>query len=493
MALKRITAAEAARFVKNGDNVGLSGFTPAGTPKAVTHEIGIMARELHEKGQEFQINLFTGASTGDSCDGILSREQAIRFRAPYTTNEDFRAAVNRGEIAYNDVNLSCMAQELRYGFYGKLNIGILEAFDITDDGKIWVTAGVGIAPTVARLADKLIVELNAAHARCAKGLHDIYELTDPPYRREVLIYKPDDCIGKDYIQVDPSKILGVVEVNIRDEARDLTAPNEITLQIAHNVAQFLISDLKRGVIPSTFLPLQSGVGNVANAVLGALGEEPSVPPFQMYTEVIQDSVIDLLRKGHCTFGSASSLSVTLETLDGIYDDMEFFKGKLVLRPTEISNNPEVVRRLGLIAMNTALEADIYGNVNSTHVGGTRMMNGVGGSADFTRNSFISIFSCPSEVKGGKISAIVPMCTHVDHNEHSVNVIITEQGIADLRGKSPAERAKTIIENCVHPDYKQLMWDYLKVARKGHTSHALDKAFALHKALAEKGDMRLAEF
>ena len=493
MAFKRITAAEAARFVKNGDNVGLSGFTPAGTPKAVTHEIGLMAHELHEKGQEFQISLFTGASTGDSCDGILSREHALRYRAPYTTNKDFRTAVNNGEIAYNDINLSQMAQELRYGFYGKLNIGIMEAFDVSDDGKIWVTAGVGIAPTVARLADKLIIELNAAHARCAKGLHDIYEPADPPYRREIPVYQPSDHIGKDYIQVDPAKIIGIVEVNIPDEARGFTAPDETTLQIGHNVAQFLISDLKRGIIPSTFLPLQSGVGNVANAVLGALGEDPSVPAFQMYTEVIQDSVIDLMREGHCKFGSSSSLSVSNETLQSVYDDMNFFKDTLVLRPTEISNSPEIARRLGLIAMNTALEADIYGNVNSTHVSGVKMMNGVGGSADFTRNAFISIFSCPSVAKGGKISAIVPMCSHVDHNEHSVKVLITEQGIADLRGKSPAERAKCIIENCVHPDYKQLMWDYLKIAQKGQTCHALDKAFALHKALAEKGDMHLAEF
>ena len=466
MGLRRISAAEAASYVKNGYNVGLGGFTPAGTPKAVTAEIGKMAHELHEKGEPFQISVFTGASTGDSCDGILTRENAIRYRAPYTTNGDFRKAVNNGDIAYNDIHLSQMAQELRYGFYGKLDLGILEASDITEDGKIWITAGVGIAPTVARMADKLIIELNAAHARCAKGLHDIFELQDPPYRREIPVYKPSDRIGTDYIQVDPAKIIGVVEVNIPDESRGFTEPDAVTQQIGHNVAQFLISDLKRGIIPSTFLPLQSGVGNVANAVLGALGADPSVPSFEMYTEVIQDSVIDLMREGHCKFGSSSSLSVSNETLQGIYDDMDFFKDKLVLRPTEVSNSPEVARRLGLIAMNTALEADIYGNVNSTHVCGTKMMNGIGGSGDFTRNAFISIFSCPSVAKGGKISAIVPMCSHVDHNEHSVKVLITEQGIADLRGKSPEQRAKCIIENCVHPDYKQLMWDYLKISQKG---------------------------
>ena len=265
------------------------------------------------------------------------------------------------------------------------------------------------------------------------------------------------------------------------------------MQIGHNVAQFLIGDMKRGIIPSTFLPLQSGVGNVANAVLGALGADATVPAFEMYTEVIQDSVIDLIRSGRCKFGSTCSLSVSNDCLQSIYDDIEFFKDKLVLRPSEISNNPEVARRLGLISMNTALEADIYGNVNSTHVCGSKMMNGIGGSGDFTRNAYISIFSCPSVAKEGKISAIVPMVSHVDHNEHSVNIMITEQGIADLRGKSPMERAKAIIENCAHPDYRQLLWDYLKMSSKGQTCHNVRAALGMHDALQRKGDMRLTDW
>ena len=251
--------------------------------------------------------------------------------------------------------------------------------------------------------------------------------------------------------------------------------------------------MKRGIIPSTFLPLQSGVGNIANAVLGALGSNPNIPTFEMYTEVLQEAVVDLIRNGRIKFGSTCSLSVTNECLQSIYDDFEFFKNKLVIRPSEISNHPAVVRRLGVISMNTAIEADIYGNVNSTHITGTKMMNGVGGSGDFTRNAFISIFSCPSVAKEGKISAIVPMVSHHDQTEHDVNILITEQGIADLRGKSPAERAKAIIENCAHPDYKELLWDYLKISSKGHTSHCINAALAMHDTLIKKGDMRLVNW
>ena len=322
------------------------------------------------------------------------------------------------------------------------------------------------------------------------GLHDVYEPLDPPYRREIPIYKPSDRIGQPYIQVDPKKIVGVVETNWPDEARSFAEADPLTDKIGQNVADFLAADMKRGIIPSTFLPLQSGVGNIANAVLGALGRDKTIPAFEMYTEVIQNSVIGLIRDGRVKFGSACSLTVTNDCLQGIYDDMDFFRDKLVLRPSEISNNPEIVRRLGVISINTAIEADLYGNVNSTHIGGTKMMNGIGGSGDFTRNAYISIFTCPSVAKEGKISAIVPMVSHHDHTEHDVNIIITEQGVADLRGKSPKERAQAIIENCVHPDYKNILWDYLKITDgKSQTPQATRAALAMHAELAKSGDMK----
>ena len=490
MSLNHISAAEAASLIKHGYNIGLSGFTPAGTAKAVTAELAKIAEAEHAKGNPFQVSIFTGASTGDSCDGVLSRAKAIRYRAPYTTNADFRAAVNNGEIAYNDIHLSQMAQELRYGFMGDIDVAIIEACEVTDDGKIYLTAAGGISPTVCRLAPRIIVELNAAHSKAGMGLHDVYEPLDPPGRREIPIYKPSDRIGTPYIQVDPRKIVGVVDTDWPDEARGFSDPDPLTDQIGRNVADFLAADMRRGIIPSSFLPLQSGVGNIANAVLNALGHDNTIPPFEMYTEVIQNSVIGLIREGRIKFGSTCSLTVTNDCLDDIYRDMDFFHDKLVLRPSEISNHPEVVRRLGVISINTAIEADIYGNVNSTHIGGTRMMNGIGGSGDFTRNAYISIFTCPSVAKEGKISAIVPMVSNADHTEHDVNIVVTEQGVADLRGKSPKERAQAIIENCAHPDYKNILRDYLKQTDgKAQTPHSIRAALGMHAELAKSGDMR----
>ena len=130
MAYKRITAAEAAAMIQNGENIGLSGFTPAGTAKAVTKELAKRAEAEHKAGRDFKVSIFTGASTGQSTDGDLANAQAIKYRAPYTTNSDFRRHVNAGEIAYNDIHLSQMAQELRYGFMGEMDWAILEVCDI---------------------------------------------------------------------------------------------------------------------------------------------------------------------------------------------------------------------------------------------------------------------------------------------------------------------------------------------------------------------------
>ena len=488
MSLKFITAEEAASFVQPDDNVGFSGFTPAGCPKSIPEAIANRAMEEHAKGNPFQIGMFTGASTGDRLDGALARANAVKFRTPYQSNKDLRSALNAHKAQYYDLHLSELAQCLRYGFLGKINVAVVEASDVTEDGEIVPTCGVGITPTICRLADKIIVELNRKHPKEIRGMHDIYEPLDPPYRREIPIYTPSDRIGLPYIKVDPSKIVGVVETDNANEGSAFAPLDDVTMAIGNNVAKFLAGELEAGRIPKEFLPMQSGVGNVANAVLAAVGANKDIPAFNVYTEVIQDAVIALMKEGRVKFASGCSLSVSNEVIREIYTNLDFFKDKILLRPQEISNNPEVARRLGLITINTALEADIFGNINSTHVSGTKMMNGIGGSGDFTRSAYLSIFTTPSTAKDGKISAFVPMVSHVDHNEHSVKVIITEYGVADLRGKSPVQRAEAIINNCVHPDYRPLLLDYMNMGIKGHTPQNLKCSFAFHEELAASGDM-----
>lgn len=488
MALKVMSADEAASLVKNGDNVGCSGFTHAGCPKVVPGAIARMANEEHAKGNPFKINLFTGASTGDKLDGELTRAEAINFRTPYQTNNDMRKAINNETIKFCDLHLSTLAQDIRYGFYGNIDVAIIEACDVTEDGEIVPTCGVGISPTVSRLARVVIVELNRWNPKEMRGMHDIPEPLDPPFRRDIPIYTVKDRVGGNAIKIDPAKIV-VVETNEPNEGGKFAPVDDVTSKIGNNVANFFIKEMAEGRMPKTFLPVQSGVGNIANAVLAAMGDSKEIPDFEVYTEVIQDAVIGLMENGRVKFASGCSLTVSNDCIEHIYKNLDYFKERIILRPSEYSNNPEVIRRLGLIAINTAIEADIYGNINSTHIMGTKMMNGIGGSGDFTRSAYVSIFVTPSVAKDGKISSFVPMVSHEDHSEHSVKIIVSEYGVADLRGKAPRERAETIIENCAHPDYRPLLREYLANCKPGHTPIDLYNAFAMHEAFLETGDMK----
>ncbi len=486
-----LSAAEAASFIKTDEVIGFGGFTPAGSPKAVSCEIAQRAIEEHAAGRPFSVGVITGASTGPSLDGVLAKSDAVKFRTPYQSDPELRKRINTGKTQFFDMHLSQLPQAVRYNFLGPMDWAIVEVCDVKPTGEVTLTSSVGASPTFLHKAKRVILELNRRHPAALRGFHDIYEPEDPPTRTHIPIYHPSDRIGTETIMIDPSKIVGIVPTDLDDEVAAFDEPNEVTRRIGENVADFLAGEIRSGRITSDFLPIQSGVGNIANAVLFAMGSNAEIPAFRMYTEVIQDSVIQLMRDGRITFASGSSLTVSNEVMRDLYRDLEQFRGKILLRPQEISNNPEVVRRLGIISINTALELDLYGNVNSTHVMGRQMMNGIGGSGDFTRNAFISIFTCPSSVKSGKISPIVPMVSHLDHSEHSVQVIVTENGVADLRGRSPNERAALIIEKCAHPDYRPVLRDYLKLGGEAHTPQSFDNAYMLHRAFLAEGDMRKA--
>jgi acyl-CoA hydrolase len=282
--------------------------------------------------------------------------------------------------------------------------------------------------------------------------------------------------------------VAVVETNQADELGSVDPADATSRAIARHVIRFLLDELAAGRIPPEFLPLQSGVGNVANAVMEGLGENRDIPNFLMYTEVLQSAAFELMCRGRLLGASTCALTLAPEQMRDLTAQLDFFGPGLVLRPQEISNHPAVVRQLGVIALNTALEVDLYGHVNSTHVLGQTMMNGIGGSGDFARNAYLSIFMCPSTAKGGRISTVVPMCAHVDHNEHSVQVIVTEQGLADLRGLAPAERARRLIACCAHPAYRAYLHRYVRESGPGHIRHDLGRCFELHQNLLEYGAM-----
>ncbi|WP_318506000.1 acetyl-CoA hydrolase/transferase family protein [Bacillus sp. T3] len=481
---KVVTAEEAASWIKDGMTLGLSGFTKSGDAKAVP--LALVKRA--EAGEEFKVNVYTGASLAET-DQIMAQAEIINKRLPFQADAVMRKSINKAEMLYVDNHLSHVAELVRQGCIDEIDYAILDAVAILEDGTIIPSTSVGNNVVFANHAKKVIVELNLAHPESLIGVHDCYAPAKQGERGPIPITKVDDRIGSIGIKVEPEKIAGIIITNQADTASAIVPPDEETVVMANHLMDFLREEIKAGRLTEKLAPLQSGVGSIANAVFHGFGDS-EFTDLEVYSEVLQDSVFDLMDKGKIKFASGCSFTLSETRNASLYTEFDKYRDKIMLRPQEISNHPELIRRMGLISINTALEIDIYGNVNSTHVMGTNMMNGIGGSGDFARNARLGIFVTKSIAKGGKISSIVPFVSHVDHTEHDVDVIVTEQGYADLRGKAPRERVELIIENCAHPMYRDQLKAYYAEAleRGGQTPHVLEKAFSWHTSFKEKGTM-----
>jgi succinyl-CoA:acetate CoA-transferase len=478
------SAQDAARWIKDGMTVGMSGFTRAGDVKLVPAALAERART-----EPLKITLMTGASLGNDTDRRLTEAGALARRMPFQVDPVLRAAINRGEVMYIDQHLSETVEQLRSRHIAPVDVAIVEAVAITEDGAVVPTTSVGNSASFAILADKVIVEINLAQPAGLEGLHDIWIPKKRPLREPIPIMSADDRAGTPWIAIPPEKIVAIVLSDQPDSTSSVLPPDAETAAIAGHLIRFFEKEIEADRLTKELLPLQAGIGTIANAVLAGFADSP-FDHLTMYSEVLQDSTFDLFDAGKLDFASGSSITLSPEKSRQVFHDFDRYRDKLVLRPQEVSNHPEVIRRLGIIAVNTALEADIYGNINSTHVLGTHMMNGIGGSGDFARNAYLSIFATKATAKGGKVSSIVPMVTHVDHTEHDVDIIVTELGLADLRGLAPRERADVIIEQCTAEPYKSMLRAYVAEAKQrgGQTPHVLEQAYAWHTRYSDTGSM-----
>lgn len=481
-----ISAEEAASWIQDGMTLGLSGFTRAGDAKAVPTALV----ERANNGEKFKVNVYTGASLGSNIDTMLAESGIVNKRLPFQADPTMRNAINSGEHLFVDQHLSHTAELLRANVIEKIDYAILEAISITEDGLMIPSTSIGNSLAFAETAENIIIELNTAQPESLEGVHDLYSPNVQGEREPIPLTKVNQRLGVKGIPLDLDKVKGIVFTHQVDSPSTIVPPDEETQMIADHLLDFLREEVKAGRLTKELMPLQSGIGSVANAVLhGMIDSE--FENLVVYSEVLQDAVFDLIDAGKVNFASACSITVSEEKMEQVFGNFENYRDKLILRPQEISNQPEIIRRLGLISINTALEFDIYGNINSTHVSGTKMMNGIGGSGDFARNSRLGIFVTKSIAKGGDISSIVPFVSHVDHTEHDVDVVITEQGYADLRGLAPRERVPLIIENCAHPMYRAELWEYYTEAleRGGQTPHVLEKAFSWHTNYMKNGSMK----
>jgi acetyl-CoA hydrolase len=488
---------------ENGMNVGWSGFTPAGYPKVVPIALADHVEKNGLQGK-LRFNLFIGASVGAETEDRWASLDMIDRRWPYQTGKNIQAGINEGRIRMGDKHLSMFAQDLGYGFYtkensGRLDIAIIECSAITENGGLVLTASCGAVPEIVQIADKIIIEINTSIPNF-EGLHDIIEPIAPPNRSPYLISRVDDRAGTPYVRVDTDRIVAIIESDRPDNGRSFSEQDETSEAIADHIIDFFSREVKMGRLPKSLLPLQSGVGSIANAVIGGLAKGPFTG-LKVWTEVLQDTMLDLFDSGKLDFASTVSLSYSVEGFKRFYGDWDKYSSKVLMRPLSIANHPEPIRRLGCIAMNTPVEFDIYAHANSTLVGGTRMINGIGGSGDFLRNAYLSIMHTPSarpsKTDPTGITCVVPHVPHVDHTEHDLDVLVTEQGLADLRGLDPKSRAQVIIDNCAHPDYKPLLQEYFDMATKeclarkaGHEPQMLDRVFKMQVNLAKNGTMKI---
>jgi succinyl-CoA:acetate CoA-transferase len=487
------TADEAAALIRPNTTVAMSGFTGSGYPKAVPLALARQMEQRAAAGERQRIRVLTGASTAPELDGALARADGIELRLPYQSDPDARQRINEGTLNYIDMHLSHVAPHAWFGFYGDIDTAIIEVAGVREDGSLIPSTSVGNNKTWLDLARQVILEVNSRQPAGLDGMHDIYYGTAlPPDRVPIPLRRPDDRIGETSLRCNLDKVVAVVETDSPDRNSPFKSPDQASLDIADHLVDFLQHEVARGRLPRNLLPLQSGVGNIPNAVLAGLAKG-GFRDLTAFTEVIQDGMLDLLESGVLASASATAFSLSPDASERFARNIDFFRQRIVLRPQEISNHPELVRRLGCLCMNGMVEADLYGNVNSTHIMGSRVQNGIGGSGDFARNGFLSMFVSPSTARNGSISAIVPMVSHVDHTEHDVGVLVTEYGLADLRGLAPKQRAQAIIDRCAHPDFRPALQDYFDRACRDsygkHTPHLLPEALAWHQRWLDTGTMR----
>ncbi|GLB36901.1 putative acetyl-CoA hydrolase/transferase C-terminal domain [Lyophyllum shimeji] len=504
--------ADLAPLFNNDDYIGWSGFTGVGYPKVVPTAIAdhVEFSKLQENPKtKKKFNLFVGASVGPEVEERWARMDMIARRYPHQVGREIAKGINDGRINFADKHLSMFPQDLVYGYYNlrkkhgeprkPLDWAIVEATAITEEGAIVPGASVGATPEILQSAEKIIVEVNTLLPDLY-GLHDINHSWIPPYRQPYLIKHVKDRIGEPAIPVDPDRIVAIVESRLPDNTGTNAPEDDTSRAIARHLMEFFSEEVSAGRLPKSLLPLQSGIGNVANSIIGGLAEGP-FDRVRVWTEVLQDTFIRFFDSGKLSFATATSIRFSPEGFEHFYKNWANYKDRLLLRSQQVANSPEVIRRLGVIAMNTPLEVDIYAHANSTCALGSRMLNGVGGSADFLRNAKLSIMHTPSarhtKTDPTGISCIVPFASHIDQTEHDLDVVVTEQGLADLRGLAPRERAPVIIEKCAHPDYKDLLHEYYDRALHeclargaGHEPHMLRNAFKMHLNLMEHGTMKI---
>ena len=476
------TAEEAAASIRDGMTVAMSGYAMAGYPKAVVE--ALVRRK--QSGEDLSFGLITGANV-PWLDDTLGAEKLVSRRAPMVASRTLASQANNGSLRYVEQQMSKMPRLLRNGSFGPIDIAVVEALGFDAHGDLIPTSSIGMTHYLMDAADEIIVEINTAQPDALRNLHDIYIPAAAPDTQPIPLVRTNQRIGTSGLQVDPGKIRHIVETDIPERMEPQPAGTAVTKSIADHLFNFLELEVQKiGHLP----PIQTGFGSLADSVADAF-QQSSFRDLQFFCGGITEPVLELLVSGKAVALSTGGLGMS-ERVEQILNDTPNLSDHLVIRNGDITNSAEVIGRLGLVALNTGIEIDIYGNVNSSHIAGSRVVNGIGGGASFAQNAGLSVILMPSTAKGGAISNVVPMVSHQDISEHDVDVVVTEHGIADLRGLDDGERADAIVTHCASEAYRGQLAAYLRVARErcgGHHPQLPEAAFGWYRRLKEEGTMR----
>jgi succinyl-CoA:acetate CoA-transferase len=480
---KHTTSADrAADLIKDGMRVAMSGYAMAGYPKAVVEAL----IERKKSGEELLIELITAANA-PWLDDKLGGEQVLSGRAPMCASRTVASQANNGSLRYVEQQMSRMTRLLRRGSFGKIDVAVIEALGFDKNGNLIPTTSIGMAHHLMNAADQIVIEINSAQPDILSKLHDVHIPAAPPDTQPIPLVRIDQRIGRSGIPIDLEKVRAIVETDIPERMESQPKGNPETKEIADHLFNFL--ELEVQETGKSLPPIQMGFGSIADSIADAF-RRSDFRDLSFFSGGITEPVMELLVSGKVTAISTGGVGMS-ERVEQILTGTPNLQDHLVIRNGDIINNAELIGRFGLLALNTGIEIDIYGNVNSSHIAGSRVVNGIGGGANFAQNAGLSVILIPSTAKGGAISSIVPMVSHLDIGEHDVDVIVTEHGLADLRGLDDGERAQAIIANCASETYREPLEAYLRKAKElsgGHHPQLPEDAFKWYRRLKENGSM-----